>query len=291
MKHFIYIILFVCIFCFIETPACAIKIGLLEHVKETNIAVSKPGAIYDYTSGREIYTLSPMKSYKLKNGRKSIQININGKFYNLNSRNIRIKTFDKNGFVLAKQRWYRDDLQIFKASDGLTVINELDLELYLLGVVPAEMPSSWNIEAHKAQAIAARSYAIANLGKRMSRGYNLKDTPEDQAYGGAMSESKRTNKAVFDTRGQVLVYNNKVISAYYHASAGGHTVVSGKVWCKNLPYIHAVPSFDSTIPKKGHGVGMSQYGANNLANHGYNAYQILAYYYTNVKLATISINY
>ena len=291
MKHFLYIILLVFIFSSVNSPAFAIKIGLIEHVKETNIAVSKAGAIYDYTSGREIYQLAPMTSYKLKNGRRSIQIKINGKFYNLNSKNIRIKTFDKNGFVLAKQRWYRQDLQVFKASDGLTVINELNLELYLLGVVPSEMPSSWNIEAHKAQAIAARSYAIANLSKRISKGYNLKDTPEDQAYGGASNETKKTNKAVFDTKGQVLVYNNKVISAYYHASAGGHTVLSGKVWCKNLPYLHAVPSFDNDIPKKGHGVGMSQYGANNLANHGYTAYQILAYYYTNVKLATVSLTY
>jgi len=230
-----------------------------------------------------------MTAYPLKSGWNSIQIKINNKYYTLNSNNITIKTYARGGFCMAKKRWYRQNLQVIN-NDGLTVINDINLELYLLGVVPSEMPSSWNIEAHKAQAIAARSYAIANRGKRSSRGYDLKDTPEDQAYGGASSETKRTNQAVIDTQGQVLVNNNKVISAYYTASAGGQTSNSGQVWCQNLPYLHSVPSFDNNVPKRGHGVGMSQHGANNLANYGYNAYQILAYFYTNVKLAKVDSN-
>jgi stage II sporulation protein D len=165
----------------------------------------------------------------------------------------------------------------------------VDLESYLMGVVPSEMPSRWNVEAHKAQAIAARSYAVANLGKRARYGYDLKDTPEDQAYGGASSESARTNYAVEMTKGQVLVCGNKVIPAYYSSSAGGYTVNSGAIWYKDLPFIKSVPSFDGNIPKRGHGVGMSQHGANNLANYGYNAYQILGYFYQNVKLYVLNM--
>lgn len=272
-------------------PAQAIRIGLLENIKETSVAVSSNGSIYDSETGREIYRLTPMKSYLLKNGRKAIAIKIDEKFYTLSSKNIFIRTYDKKGFVLSKGRWYRGSLRVFKRDKGLTVVNDINLEWYLLGVVPSEMPSKWNIEAHKAQAIAARSYAIANLGKRASRGYDLKDTPEDQAYGGATSETPRTNQAVISTQGQVLTYNNKIISAYYHASAGGHTTNSGKIWCQNLPYLNAVPSFDDNVRKSGHGVGMSQYGANHLANKGYSAYQILGYFYSNVKLATVDSNY
>ncbi len=276
------------LFCLVfSTPAFAIKIGLIEGAQQTIVAVSNLGGIYDAESGKEILKLQPMSAYVLKNARNSIQIKINGKYYSLHSKRIILKTYDAKGFVLAKKRWYRQNMIIAKNSEGLTVINDINLELYLLGVVPSEMPSSWNIEAHKAQAIAARSYAIANMGKRASRGFDLKDTPEDQAYGGASAETQKTNKAVLDTKGQVLVNNNKVISAYYHASAGGKTTNSGKVWCKNLPYLHSVPSFDNNVPKSGHGIGMSQHGANNLAKYGYNAYQILAYFYTNVQLATI----
>ena len=287
MRYFFSFILFIAITFSFASPSFAIRIGLIEGAKESVIAVSSKGGIYDYNSGKEIMSLQPMSGYTLKNGKTSILVKINGKYYPLHSDKIYIKTYDSKGFVLAKRHWYRQNLVVEKRFGGLTLINDIDLELYLLGVVPSEMPSSWNIEAHKAQAIAARSYAVANIGKRASRGYDLKDTPEDQAYGGASAETQKTNKAVIDTKGQVLVNNSKVISAFYHASAGGHTVNSGQIWCKNLPYLKSVPSFDANIPKKGHGVGMSQYGANNLANYGYNAYQILAYFYANVRLATL----
>ena len=284
MRYLFNILLVFIIAFLVEAPSFAIKIGLAENAKESVVAVSSSGGIYDLNSGKEILALQPMSGYTLKNGKTSILVKINGKFYSLNSNKVYIKTYDTKGFVLAKKRWYRQNLIVEKR---LTLINDINLELYLLGVVPSEMPSSWNIEAHKAQAIAARSYAIANMGKRALHGYDLKDTPEDQAYGGASAETQKTNRAVIDTKGQVLVNNNKVISAFYHASAGGHTVNSGQIWCRNLPYLRSVPSFDGNIPKKGHGVGMSQYGANNLANYGYNAYQILAYFYANVQLATI----
>jgi len=287
MRYLYSILLLILINLFFSLPACAIRIGLIEGAKETTVAVSLAGSIYD-VSGKELLRLQPMSAYVLKNSRKGIMVKINGKFYPLNSRKIKIKTQDPKGFVLAKKRWYRQELEVFKAERGLTVVNNINLELYLLGVVPAEMPPKWHIEAHKAQAIAARSYAIANLGKRGARGFDLLDTPEDQAYGGATAETQKTNKAVIATRGQVLVNNNKVISAYYCASAGGKTRNSGKIWDKNLPYLHSVPSFDNNVPKNGHGVGMSQHGANNLANRGYSAYQILAHFYKNVQLSTVA---
>ena len=208
---------------------------------------------------------------------------INNKTYALNSRMIVIKS-NESGFVFAKKKWYRGNLLVLNMGSGLNVINDVELESYLMGVVPSEMPSGWNLEAHKAQAIAARSYALANTGKRARQGYDLKDTPEDQAYGGASSETRKTNAAVMQTKGQVLVYGNKIIPAYYHSSSGGYTVNAGSVWFKDLPYIKSVPSFDGNLPKRGHGVGMSQHGANVLANAGYNAYQILGYFYQNVKL-------
>ena len=88
-----------------------------------------------------------------------------------------------------------------------------------------------------------------------------------------------------------MIYDLKIIPAYYSASAGGHTVSAGKVWERDLPYIRSVPSYDDNIKKNGHGVGMSQHGANNLAKQGYNAYQILQYFYKNIRFARINQSY
>ena len=77
------------------------------------------------------------------------------------------------------------------------------------------------------------------------------------------------------------------ISAFYTSSAGGQTKTANAAWGKNLPYIRSVPSYDGAVGKKGHGVGMSQHGANNLAKKGYNAYQILKYFYKDVSFARL----
>ena len=269
-------------------PVYAIKIGLYTNVESVKLGSSTNAAIISAQTNKTIYTLDSMRNYEFKAyNSDNITIKIGGKYYKLNTNEITINP-QNNGFVSSKNRWYRG-IFILKNRNGLlTLINKLDIESYIKGVVPAEMPPSWGYEALKAQAIAARSYALANLGKRNSFGYDLKDTPEDQAYNGASAETDNTNKAVKDSYGIVLIYDLKIIPAYYSASAGGHTVDAGDVWEKNLPYIRSVPSYDSNIKKNGHGVGMSQHGANNLAKQGYNAYQILHYFYKDIKFAKIN---
>lgn len=274
------------ILCSVSQPAFAIKIGLNDGISESYVATSSAGTLVDGQTNNPIIKLQGMKKYTLKTNPNGIAIKINGQFYNLGTNSISVCP-SANGFVSTKNKWYRGKLIVNQRDNGLTVINELTLEDYIKGVVPAEMPSSWSIEAHKAQAIAARSYALANRGKRGAHGYDLKDTPEDQAYGGASRETQRTNTAVTSTKGVVLTYDNKIIPAYYCASSGGHTVDAGSVWYQNLPYIKGVPSFDDNISKNGHGVGMSQWGANNLAKQGYNAYQILDYFYNNIRFAKL----
>ena len=281
------LLLTVFIFFAVSLPSHAIKIGLIDNVPFSYIGTSTEGVIIDTKTNKNIYRVLAMKPYKFKAKNNAIYVEYGGHEYNLGASVVQLRP-SNNGFCAAKKRWYRGEF-IVRASGGkLTVINNITLEDYLKGVVPSEMPSKWNIEAHKAQAIAARSYAIANLNKRASRGYDLKDTPEDQAYGGATSETKQTNSACEATRGIVITYDKKVIPAYYSASAGGHTTNSGDVWTKDLPYLRAVPSYDGNIKKNGHGVGMSQHGANNLAGQGYNAYQILTYFYNNVKFGKLN---
>jgi len=125
----------------------------------------------------------------------------------------------------AEQRRYAGTLQIIPKG-GATVlpVNVLPMEDYLKGVVPAEMPSYWGVEALKAQAIAGRTYAIGRVGRPGD--FDLRASESDQAYSGLTDQRAESNAAVDGTRGQVLTYQGQLITAFYMASDGGHTVSS-----------------------------------------------------------------
>ena len=267
------------------SKAEAIKVGLSTGTKEIKMASSVSAEIYDGLRNKLLYEIRPMKIYEFKTKGDELAVMINRKAVGLGTNQIIIRTKEE-GFLCAKRTWYRGDFVINNMGSTVTLINDLPLEDYLKGVVPAEMPSKWKEEALKAQAIAARSYAVAtkNAGKHGSKGFDVSDTTADQAYGGASAEKTTTSKAVDDTKGIVLVQNKNVLPTYYHASSGGQT----KVWAGGSNFLQSVPSFDDGIKKNGHGVGMSQYGANNLAQQGYNAYQILDYFYKDFKFARLS---
>lgn len=274
----------------ISMPCFAIKIGLITSAERIYVGTSTQGQIINVKTNKLLYTLPKMKATEFRTYQNNIAIKIGNDYYDLGTNYAVIKPLS-GGYISTKGKWYRGEFILCNHSGALSIINNVNIEDYIKGVVPSEMPSGWCFEAHKAQAIAARSYALANMGKRASCGYDLKDTPEDQAYNGASAESVRTNQAVEDTKGIVLIYNLKIIPAYYSASAGGQTVKSSDVWMKNLPYLQSVPSFDDNVKKNGHGVGMSQHGANNLAKNGYNAYQILQYFYKGTQFARINPDY
>ncbi len=267
------------------SKAEAIKVGLSTGTKEIKMASSVSAEIYDGLRNKLLYEIRPMKIYEFKTKGDELAVMINRKAVGLGTNQIIIRTKEE-GFLCAKRTWYRGDFVINNMGNTVTLINDLPLEDYLKGVVPSEMPSKWNEEALKAQAIAARSYAVAtkNAGKHGSKGFDVLDTTADQAYGGASAEKTTTSKAVDDTKGIVLVQNKKVLPTYYHSSSGGQT----KVWAGGSNFLQSVPSFDDGMKKNGHGVGMSQYGANNLAQQGYNAYQILDYFYKDFKFARLS---
>ena len=285
----ILIIMFLLVLAFTNnvTPAKAFKVGLYNGVNDVVFGGSKGGMLSDAQSGQNLMVIDQMKPYSLTKNGNGMIISTGGKNYQLNSNAVTIKPSGTDGLVYAKKRWYRGSFLVYNTGNGLILVNEVDLESYIQGVGPSEMPARWNTEALKAQAIAARSFAVANMGKRARYGFDVNDTTQDQVYKGASAETIKTNEIVKATRGQVLVYGNKVIPAYYHASSGGHTLPSSAVWGKYLPFIRAVEAYDEGIPKNGHGIGMSQNGANILANAGYSAYQILGYFYQNVRLYSL----
>ena len=135
---------------------------------------------------------------------------------------------------------YRGSLLVQPKNGKLLLINILEMEDYLKGVVPSEMPASWEMEALKAQAVAARSYAYGQLKSSAGKGY-LEMTVASQVYGGKTAEHPRGNEAVNATKNVYALYDGQPITAYFHASSGGYTENSEDVWTYPVPYIRAVP--------------------------------------------------
>ncbi|MDQ7843854.1 MAG: SpoIID/LytB domain-containing protein [Armatimonadota bacterium] len=147
-------------------------------------------------------------------------------------------------------RPYRGILEVRRTPSGrLTVINELDLEEYLYGVLKMEVDPRWPAEALKAQAVAARTLAIYSLGRFRAEGYDVRATTESQVYGGLAVEDPRTTAAVDATRGEVVTYQGRPILAVYHSDSGGATESSEYVWGGRYPYLRGVPDpYTSAAP-------------------------------------------
>jgi stage II sporulation protein D len=140
-------------------------------------------------------------------------------------------------------RSYRGSIEVFgNARNTLTLVNELPLEDYLLGVVPNELsPSTFGqIEALKAQAVAARTYAIRNMGQSRQEGYDICNTDACQVYMGAGTEDPLATQAVRETRGIIATYNGQPINALYSSTCGGKTESAENIFQEKLPYLVSV---------------------------------------------------
>ena len=138
----------------------------------------------------------------------------------------------KGSFVTVNGRAFRGEIVVSRGKKGLVVVNRLPLEDYLRGVVPLEIGHRTADEraAVEAQAIAARSYALAHLRTDAARQYDLLSTVSDQVYGGASAETEVSDAAIESTRSLVLTYNGRVIAAPYSANCGGRTAAADEVW-------------------------------------------------------------
>ena len=137
-------------------------------------------------------------------------------------------------------RPYRGRIEVFTNTRGaLTVVNVLGLEDYVKGVVPNELSAGGYplLEAHKAQAIAARTYALRNRGQFMAQGYDLLPTTRSQVYRGLVSENPLSSRAVDETRGIVATYDGEPINALYTSTCGGRTEDAGNIFNDAVPYL------------------------------------------------------
>ncbi|MEH2392069.1 MAG: SpoIID/LytB domain-containing protein [Nostoc sp.] len=340
-----------------------LRVAIERGVNQVKVGSSTTGIVKDST-GRTLGELPAMSAYYAQTipGGVALDKWQSGLFW--------IEPTGK-GFVYIGDRWYRGRTLVVPTEKGLTAVNWVDDQEYLYSVIGGEMDASWPQEALKAQAIAARTYALYEREKQRNNPiYDLGNTPDRwQIYKGVISESPATYAAVDSTLGQVLTYKNRIILSVFHACSGGHTENVEDVWGSNEPYLRAVQDYDQNIrecswvktfspteisakfpevgnvldmiPETyspfrsvkvlkivgnrgtkvlqgeevrtalklkstrfsvtkgadgsfvlqglgfGHGLGMSQWGAYNLARQGVNHLQILGHYYQGVALTPI----
>jgi stage II sporulation protein D len=147
---------------------------------------------------------------------------------------------------------YRGALELRPGSSGINVINALDLETYIRGVVGAESPASWPAEALKAQAVAARTYAITTRVGSLSDGFDQYADTRSQVYRGVAAETARTDAAISATHGQVVTYNGTPVTTYFFSTSGGHTenIENSFVGADPKPWLKGVEDpYDDLSPR------------------------------------------
>lgn len=223
-------------------PALAVefRISLSQEKENLIIGSSTPANIVN-GQGKSVGTLPALEGFFAKSSPGAVT------FFGQKAWQLSIKPTE-GGFVYIRDRWYRGQVRLIRTSAGINVINEIDLDDYLAGVVGKEMPRAWPPEALKAQAVAARSFALYRRSKQKNPLYDLVNTTKDQVYGGIDGEAESTRMAVRSTSGQILAYQGNVIEALFHANSGGHTENSEQVFSGTIPYLRGVPDFDQEAP-------------------------------------------
>ena len=184
---------------------------------------------------------------------------------------IRIETAGARDLRL-NQSQFRGTVDILQGKGGsMFAVNRIGIEDYLYGVLPHEVAFWWPTEALKAQSIAARTYALYQAQVSRAAEFDVKSGTSSQVYGGTAKERFRTNRAVDETRGQVLTYQGKLFPAYFHATCAGKTAAAEELWKIDLPplaggakcrYCRISPhySWEATVPLSEIEQKMDKYG-------------------------------
>ena len=194
------------------------------------------GLFSNEAQAKDFYTKNNLKGYIKKEN--LIGLFIDNKLVMACKNSLFIKSSD--GFITVGKDKYRNFTEITYRNNGLYTLNHISVEEYLYSVVPSEMPPSWHKEALKAQAVAARNYAIANRGTHSFEGFDVCDSIHCQVYSGVSKEQDSTNVAVDETKGIMAYFNGESINAVFSSSSGGYTDNSENVWGNKIPYLRAV---------------------------------------------------
>ncbi|MBP0030457.1 SpoIID/LytB domain-containing protein [Roseofilum sp. Guam] len=223
-----------------SAAAVELRVAIEEDTDEVKIGSSTAAIVKD-ANGQVIGELNPMDGFTAQSD-----------YYGVSLAQWRAGQLwiepENDGLVWIGDRWYRGRLLIMPTDEGITAINYVDIEHYLYSVVGGEMIPSWPLEALKAQAVSARSYALYHREKTADKIYDVGNDTFWQVYGGVQDEYVSTQQAVDATEGQILAYDGSIIEAVFHSSSGGHTENVEDIWSEPRPYLRAVPDYDQQAP-------------------------------------------
>lgn len=226
-----------------------IRIGLLVNGDSASMTGTGGFKVVDQASGEVIGTSSAGQTWKMQ--AKGAWIDVSspaGDAQGLYTGPIQVGSLTREGRLKLSNREYRGSMEVVSNKNGkLTVVNILDVENYLRGVVPPEIGKLRvdRIEALKAQAVAARTYTLANLGRRKALGFDLYSTVSDQVYHGYSAEWSVADRAIAETRGIIITYQGKPIAAQYSSTCSGETESIEDAWGgRPIPYLRSVRDRD-----------------------------------------------
>jgi len=239
-----------------------VRVGIMQHQAE--VSISGPAGVTVGDSGNdpfaiipanETWIIRPASSLPPRSGDGAVLVSPAGAETGLPPATIRLSAPENSTVTVhgVQGHWdkrtdrdYRGVIEITHSAGGFTITNLVDVETYLRGVVPSEMPATYPLAALQAQAIAARGQALMKAGRHRSDGFDLCSTQHCQVYGGATSESPRSDEAVASTCGQVLTYHGRLADTLYSSTCGGHTADNEDYWtgAQPVPYLRGVADFE-----------------------------------------------
>lgn len=225
-----------------ETPSdekrgiVRLDVGLLEGQYSVAVMSSRELVISDLAGGKILHRFSKKDTVSFTYKNRQLCINKNP----ISAQRVSLRA--DGATITVNGGEYRGEIVLICGSGGITVVNRVDLESYVKGVVGTEMSADWPREALKAQAVAARTFSLytKNEGKHQGDGYNICAGTHCQVYGGTQDESLSVTRAADDTCGEIMTYDGKPIYAAFHTDSGGRTAESCEVWGGDLAYLTSV---------------------------------------------------
>ena len=222
-----------------------VRVGILVDTTQAVLGATSTLELLDGVSRSLLYTVSAGDSARIEATGSNLVIR--GGRESVVTGGLLIARATGDGFLRIGGRPFRGIATVRATGSGrVTVVNEVDMEQYLLGVVPYEIGQVGPelLEASKAQAVAARTYAYRYLGRRASLGFDVFATVDDQVYGGVEGEHPPVSEAVFATAGEILTYQGQPLEAFYHSTCAGQTAAIEEVWPQESPRPYLISVVD-----------------------------------------------
>lgn len=201
-----------------------VRIALAQKARNIMVETDAPYQIMD-SAGKPLLTGARFAAARIKPGASGIQIGAHNYQADL------VTLLAEKGAIKLDGNSYRHAIEFsLEPGSTLSIINEIPMEDYLKGVLPKEASTLWPLEALKAQAVAARTYALFKAIENRDEKYVLSKGVLSQVYGGKTAENSVTNRAVDMTEGQILIYKGKIFPAYFHSTCGGATTHAEYIW-------------------------------------------------------------